>query len=199
MPEPTVDKKIMRGFRNIHFAPYVNGVFKTPQPIKYGKSGEFKLNFESDQSRADDTIVHDSFLFTGGDGKIVVLDLTADEQALVLGNTRVKGGVSVKSTDSAPRGAFLFEKQFKGSTHKRLYVVYSCTCSNPGIVAQTLEDKAEDDTADIPLSVSELPDGNIYHYVDTHDPTADQEQITNWYKEVQMPIELDVELRKVKK
>ncbi len=94
---------------------------------------------------------------------------------------------------------YLFEKQYKGSTHKRLYVVYSCTCSNPGIVAQTLEDKAEDDTADIPLSVSELPDGNIYHYVDTHDPTADQEQITNWYKEVQMPIELDVELRKVKK
>ncbi len=127
MPEPTVDKKIMRGFKNIHFAPYVNGAFQTPQPVKFAKSGEFKLNFETDQSRADDTIVHDSFFFTGGDGKVEVLDLTPDEQVLILGNTRVKGGVSIKSSDTAPRGAFLFEKQFKGSTHKRLYVVYSCT------------------------------------------------------------------------
>ena len=184
-------KNVIRGFKNIHFAPYVNGEFKTPVPIQFAKSGEFKLNFEHDPTYADDTVVEDGFLFVGGEGSISVLDLTPDEQALILGSKRVKGGVVVNSNDKAPVGAFLFEKHFKNSTHKRLYVVYACVCSNPGIVAQTIEDKAEDSVAEIALSVSELPDGNIYHYIDTNDSTADQAQITDWYSEVQMPIELD--------
>lgn len=187
---PKNKKEVIRGFRNIHFAPYENDVFKVPAPIRYAKSGEYKLNYEHDPTYADDTVVDDGFLYTGGDGKISVLDLTPDEQALILGSKRVKGGVVVNSNDTAPRGAFLFEKQFKNSTHKRLFVVYSCVCSNPGIVAQTLEDKAEDSVAEIPLSVSELPDGNIYYYIDTNDPTVTQEQIENWYKTVQFPIDI---------
>ncbi|WP_286315887.1 major tail protein [Romboutsia ilealis] len=189
-----MEKQVIRGFKNIHFAPYVDGTFQTPKPIKFAKSGEFKLNFEHDPTYADDTVVDDGFLFTGGDGKITILDLTPEEQALILGSKRVKGGVVVNSSDSAPRGAFLFEKQFKNSTHKRLYVVYSCVCSNPGIVAQTLEDKAEDSVAEISLSVSELPTGDIYHYIDTNDTTVEQTQITKWYTEVQMPIEIDSEI-----
>lgn len=189
-----MEKQVIRGFKNIHFAPYVDGTFQTPKPIKFAKSGEFKLNFEHDPTYADDTVVDDGFLFTGGDGKITILDLTPEEQALILGSKRVKGGVVVNSSDSAPRGAFLFEKQFKNSTHKRLYVVYSCVCSNPGIVAQTLEDKAEDSVAEISLSVSELSTGDIYHYIDTNDTTVEQTQITKWYTEVQMPIEIDSEI-----
>lgn len=182
-----LEKKVIRGFKNIHFAPFKNGAFETPFPIKFGKSGEFKLNFEHDPSYADDTIVSDGFLFTGGEGNITVLELTPDEHALILGNKKVKGGVVVNSNDASPQGAFLFEKKFKNSNAKRLYVVYNCVCSNPGIVAQTLEDKAEDSVCEIPLSVSEMPDGNIYFFIDTDNPTADTTQITGWYEEVQMP------------
>lgn len=184
-------KNILRGLSKIHFAPFLNGVFEIPKPVQYAKSAEFKLNFEDDATRADDTIVDNGFLFTGGEGKLGVLDLTPEEQELILGNKRVKGGAAVNSRNSAPAGAFLFERKFKGSTHKRLYVVYNCVCSNPGIVAQTLEDKAEDSVAEIPLSVSELSTGDIYFYIDTNDSTADAEQIANWYTEVQMPEELD--------
>lgn len=187
------EKNIIRGFSNIHFAPLEAGeTFGIPIRIKFGKSGEFKLNFEHDPTYADDAVVDNNFLYTGGDGNINVLDLTPDEQTLVLGNKRVKGGVVVNSNDNAPAGAFLFEKKFKGSTHKRLYVVYNCVCSNPGIVAQTLEDKAEDSVAEIPLSVSELSDGNIYFYIDTNDPTVDQTQVTGWYTEVQFPKETTI-------
>ena len=63
-------------------------------------------------------------------------------------------------------------------------------CSNPGLVMQTIEDKAEDATCEIPLSVSELSDGNIYFYIDTNDSTVEDTQITNWYTEVQMPKEI---------
>ena len=183
-------KKVLRGFSNIHFAPYVDGAYKTPVQIEGAKNGEFKLNFEHDPSYADDVLFDNGYLYTGGEGKITVLDLTPEEQTLILGNKKVKGGVVVNSNDQAPSGAFLFEKKFKNSNHKRLYVVYNCMCSNPGLVMQTIEDKAEDATCEIPLSVSELSDGNIYFYIDTNDSTVDATQISNWYTEVQMPKEI---------
>lgn len=181
------EKQVIRGFSNIHFAPFKNGTYGAPVKIVGAKSGEFKLNFEHDPSYADDILFHNGYLYTGGEGNINVLELTPAEQSLILGNELVKGGVVVKSTDSAPSGAFLFEKKFKGSTAKRLYVVYNCVCSNPGIVAQTIEDKAEDATAEISLSVSEDASSNIYFFIDTNDATVDQTQVTGWYTEVQKP------------
>ena len=183
-------KKVLRGFSNIHFAPYVDGEYQTPVQIEGAKNGEFKLNYEHDPSYADDVLFDNGYLYTGGEGNITVLDLTPEEQTLILGNKKVKGGVVVNSNDQAPSGAFLFEKKFKNSNHKRLYVVYNCMCSNPGLVMQTIEDKAEDATCEIPLSVSELSDGNIYFYIDTNDSTVDATQISNWYTEVQMPKEI---------
>ena len=187
----TAKKQVIRGFSNIHFAPFVDGAFQTPVKIQGAKSGEFKLNFEHDPSYADDGLFDNGYLYTGGEGNVTVLELTPDEQALILGNKKVKGGVVVNSNDTAPNGAFLFEKKYKNSTHKRLYVVYNCICSNPGMTMQTIEDKAEDSTCEIPLSVSELEDGNIYYYIDTNDSTVDQTQVSNWYTEVQMPKEIE--------
>ena len=86
-------KKVLRGFSNIHFAPYVDGEYQTPVKIEGAKSGEFKLNFEHDPSYADDVLFDNGYLYTGGEGNITVLDLTPEEQALILGNRKVKGGV----------------------------------------------------------------------------------------------------------
>ena len=188
------EKHVIRGFKNIHFAPFKDGRFETPVRIYGAKSAEFKLNFEHDPTYADDVLFHNGYLYTGGEGNISALELMPDEQTLILGNKRVKGGVVVNSNDEAPSGAFLFEKQHKGSAHKRLYVVYNCVCSNPGLVMQTIEDKAEDSVTEIPLSVSEDSEGNIYYFIDTNDPNVVAEQITNWYKEVQKPQEILEEL-----
>ena len=187
------EKQVIRGFSNIHFAPLTGeGTYGAPVKIAGAKSGEFKLNFEHDPSYADDVIFNNGFLYTGGEGTISVLELTPDEQALILGNKKVKGGVVVNSNDVAPSGAFLFEKKFKGSTHKRLYVVYNCICSNPGLTMQTIEDKAEDSVCEIPLSVSETSDGNIYFFIDTNDATVDQAQVTGWYTSVQKPTPIEL-------
>lgn len=186
------EKQVIRGFSNIHFAPLQEeGSYGTPIKISGAKSGEFKLNFEHDPTYADDVIFNNGFLYTGGEGNISVLELTPDEQALILGNKKVKGGVVVNSNDVSPSGAFLFEKKFKGSNHKRLYVVYNCICSNPGLTMQTIEDKAEDSVVEIPLSVSETEEGNIFYFIDTNDATADQSQISAWYTEVQEPISIE--------
>ena len=185
-------KKILAGLSNIHFAPFVDGAYQTPVPILYAKKIENKLEYENDQEWADDKVVENGYDFVGGEGTLTVLTLTAEEQALLFGNTIVKGGIKVNSGDVSPQGAFLFERKKKRSTHKRLYVIYNCVCSPTSISAETIEDgKGEGSTDEISYSIGENGNGDIYHYIDTDDTTAPTEAITNWFKEVQFPQKLE--------
>lgn len=136
----TKKKKVLAGLSNIHFAPLVDGTYQTPVPILFAKKIENKLEYENDQEWADDKVVENGYDFVGGEGTLTVLALTSEEQALLFGNTIVKGGIKVNSGDVSPQGAFLFERKKKRSTHKRLYVIYNCVCSPTSISAETIED-----------------------------------------------------------
>ena len=181
-------KKILAGLSNIHFAPFVDGTYKTPVPILFAKKIENKLEYENDQEWADDKVVENGYDFVGGEGTLTVLTLTAEEQALLFGNTIVKGGIKVNSGDVSPQGAFLFERKKKRSTHKRLYVIYNCVCSPTSISAETIEDgKGEGSTDEINYSIGEHENGDIYHYIDTDDDTVDTEVVKSWFETVQFP------------
>ncbi|WP_317327019.1 major tail protein [Turicibacter sanguinis] len=185
-------KKLLKGLRNIHFAPYVNGQFQTPEPILYAKKIENQLNYESETEWADDAIVDQSNGYNGGEGALNVLGLLPAEQKLLFGNEVVKGGVVVKTTDEAPVGAFLFERGKKGSTHKRLYVVYACKCAPSSFNGETVEEgKASASENEISYTISNLPTGEIYHYIDTDDESVDQTSISKWFTQVQMPKPLE--------
>lgn len=185
-------KKLLKGLRSIHFAPYVDGEFETPQPILYAKKIENQLNYESETEWADDEIVDQSNGYNGGEGTLSVLGLLPTEQKLLFGNEVVKGGVVVKTTDEAPTGAFLFERGKKGSTHKRLYVIYACKCAPSSFNGETVEEgKASASENEISYTISNLPTGEIYHYIDTDDTTVDPTAITKWFTEVQMPTPIE--------
>lgn len=181
-------KKLLKGLRNIHFAPYVNGSFQEPKPITFAKKIENTLNYESETEWADDEIVDQSYGYNGGEGSLTTLGLSSEEQSLLFGNKIVKGGLVVKTEDESPTGAFLFERGKKGSTAKRLFVVYACKCSPASFNGETLEGgKSSASESEISYTISNLPTGEIYHFIDTDDTTVDQEAITNWFKKVQMP------------
>ena len=184
--------KLLKGLKNIHFAPYKNGAFQTPVLIKFAKSIESELNYESEAEWADDRIVDNSSEYNGGEGTATVLGLTKEEHALLFGNTKVKGGIVVKSGDIAPQGAFLFEISKKNSEHSRYYVIYACQCSPASINAETVEDgKASAAEDEINFTIGSMDDGLIYHFIDTDDPTVDATQKSKWFTEVQFPIELE--------
>ena len=160
--------------------------------MQFAKSLECELSFESENEWADDRIVDTSSEYNGGEGSVTVLGLTKEEHALLFGNTKVKGGVVVNSNDIAPQGAFLFERGKKNSSHSRYYVVYACQCSPATISAETVEDgKASAAEDEINFTIGSLDDGNIYHFIDTDDSTVDDTQKSNWFTEVQFPIELE--------
>ena len=182
--------KLCKGFKNIHFAPYKEKTFQAPTKIHYGKKIENKFKYESSTDWGDDMIVDDDFIYNGGDGNLEVLGLSAEEQILLFGNNKAKGGVYVTDTDEAPVGAFLFERR-KKQGHRRLYVVYCCKCTPTDISAETIEDgKGNYETKNIEYSIGSIEkDGtnHIYFYIDTDATDVNPTQIENWYKSVQFP------------
>lgn len=183
--------KLLKGLKNIHFAKIEGVGYETPSRILFAKAIENKLKYEGEEEWGDDRLVDSSAGYAGGEGKLNVLGLTKEEQSLLFGNKKVKGGIAVNSSDIAPQGAFLFERGKKNSTHKRLYVVYACQCSPTSFSAETVEEgKGKAGVEEIEYVIGERNDGLIYHYVDTDDSTVDQTTIQNWYTTVQFPKDL---------
>ena len=182
------------GLSNIHFAPFNGSTFDSPVHIFHAKKIENKFKYENIQEWADNIAVINEFLYGGGEGSLTVLGLSKEERVLLFGNKAVKGGIAVSDTDEAPIGAFLFERRITGGA-RRLYVVYACKCSPTDISGETIEEgKGNYETNDIEYSISSCEHEGVnlvYFYIDTDDSTVDQEQVTNWYKSVQFPQELE--------
>ena len=184
-------KKLLKGLKNIHFAPYANGAFETPVRIDNAKSIEAGLSYENDPTWADDVMVADEYEFAGGEGKMNILGLSKEEYETLFGAKIVKGGIVANTNDRSPEGAFLFERGKKGSNAKRLYVIYACKCSPAGISAEGVEEgKGAVGSDEITFSISSLENGDIYYFIDTDDTTVEAMAITKWYTEVQTPVEV---------
>lgn len=178
------------GFKNIHFSPMitkdsgsVRPTYETPVAIKGAKNCEISLNFESTTFYADDTISYNDNYFTSGDVSLTVSGLTADEYALIFGNTVAQGGITVNANDIAVEGALLFEKKILGTNHTRKFVVYGCKMSPASITAETLADSVTESPVELTGVCRMLSTGEIYAMIDTnakdYDPSLD-----NWYEEV---------------
>ncbi|MGM9534221.1 MAG: major tail protein [Intestinibacter sp.] len=182
------------GLSNIHFAPFNGSTFESPVRIFHAKKIENKFKYENIQEWADNIAVINEFLYGGGEGSLTVLGLSKEERVLLFGNKAVKGGIVVSDTDEAPIGAFLFERRLTGGA-RRLYVVYACKCSPTDISGETIEEgKGNYETNDIEYSISSCEHEGVnlvYFYIDTNDETVNQEQVTNWYKSVQFPQDLE--------
>lgn len=187
--------KLMIGYRNIHRANVSEeGAFETPVRVENGRKTSNKLNYESSQAWGDDKIIMDSALYAGGEGTTTFLGLTMDEYTLLFDHLRVKGGMAITDEDSPKTGAWLWERQKKGTKHKRLYCLYACTCKPVGFDAESIIDgKGDPEEVEVEYSIGSYThtDGKTYiaYVVDTDDPTVDQETISKWYTAVQFPKE----------
>lgn len=202
--------KLLCGLRNIHFAKWNGSTYEKPVRIWNAKSIECGINYENEQEWADDMLIDNASLFAGGEGKVSVLGLSIEEFVAMFGSKKVKGGVLVNSEDKAPQGAFLFERRRKKSKKSRLYVVYNCQCSPGSITAESIaEGKGQAQEDEITFSIGETAENNIYYFIDTDASDVVQDQVTNWFTQVQMPqdvegfslkaIDEEVEETKVKK
>lgn len=191
--------KLLCGLRNIHFAKWNGSGYETPVRIWNAKSIECGINYETEQEWADDMLIDNASLFAGGEGKLSVLGLSMEEFVAMFGSKKVKGGVVVSSGDQAPQGAFLFERRRKKSKKSRLYVVYNCQCSPGSITAESIsEGKGQAQEDEITFTIGETEENNIYYFIDTDAEDVVSDQVENWFKTVQKPVDLETLSVKVK-
>ena len=186
--------KRLGGLKNIYFAPITkfgtdvnDTTFGTPR-LEGAKKIESSLTYEGVEFFSDDIIDFSDYTFAGGEGTLTLKALAQSDYNLLFGNKVNKGGVAVKSTDISVEGAFLFERSKLGSSHKRLYVVYSCKCSPTSISAETKEGSITEEVVEITFSVRELADNLVYYFMDTDAQDVDNDSVTGWYTEVRKPI-----------
>lgn len=179
-----------KGFRNIYFAPIdqTTGEYQKPVRILGGKSISGDLKYELEEFESDDVIDDQEYYFAGGEGKLSLKSLLPEDYELLFGSTVDAGGVAVRSTDVAPAGALLFERQLRGAVGKRLYCVYNVKFAPTGFNAESSGQGAGETNDELTFAIGEGEDNLIIYTLDTN--LASPEQITKsqtWYTEIQVP------------
>lgn len=191
MPEPRnkVQKQRLKGLSNIHVAIIegggIHGTHGTPVKVEGAKSISAELTFEQEEFESDNVIDYSDFIFTGGEGTMVLKSMSLAEFKLLFNNAYVKGGVEINTKDVAPNCAILFERLKLDRKNKRLYVIYNVKFAPAGIKGQSAAKPGTEETDELKFSIGEFTDGAVVYFIDTDDPSVTEEQITGWYQTVQ--------------
>lgn len=188
MPEPRnkVQKQRLKGLSNIHVAIIEEGgIHGTPVKVEGAKSISAELTFEQEEFESDNVIDYSDFIFTGGEGTMVLKSMSLAEFKLLFNNAYVKGGVEINTKDVAPNCAILFERLKLDRKNKRLYVIYNVKFAPAGIKGQSAAKPGTEETDELKFSIGEFTDGAVVYFIDTDDPSVTEEQITGWYQTVQ--------------
>ena len=184
MPEPRnkVQKQRLKGLSNIHVAIIEEGgTHGTPVKVEGAKSISAELTFEQEEFESDNVIDYSDFIFTGGEGTMVLKSMSLKEFNLLFNNAYVKGGVEINTKDVAPNCAILFERLKLDRKNKRLYVIYNVKFAPAGIKGQSAAKPGTEETDELKFSIGEFTDGAVVYFIDTDDPSVTKMQITDWY------------------
>lgn len=179
----------LKGFKNVHFAKTgVAGAYEVPTHLTGGKKVNIELKYESEDFESDDMIDEQEYIFMGGDGGLTLKSLLPDEYELLFGNTVDGGEVAIRTTDIAPNGALLFERQKRNSNAKRLYVIYNTKFAPSAIAAESAGKGGGDIDEELKFAIGEADDNLVVYFIDTDIATpAQKTKIDKWYTEVQFP------------
>lgn len=180
----------LKGFRNVHFAKIGVGAraYEVPTLMTGGKKVNIELKYESEDFESDDMIDEQEYIFMGGDGSLSLKSLLPEEYELLFGNTVDGGEVAIRTTDIAPNGALLFERQKRNSNAKRLYVIYNTKFAPSAIAAESAGKGGGDIDEELKFAIGEADDNLVVYFIDTDIATeAQKAKIDKWYEEVQFP------------
>ncbi|WP_312288156.1 major tail protein [Terrisporobacter sp.] len=194
-----MSKKLrLKGFRNVHYAKFTEGVFEAPVHLTGGKKVNIELKYESEEFESDDMIDEQEYIFAGGEGTLTLKSLLPSEYELLFGNTVDGGEVAIRTTDIASNGALIFERQLRNSHHKRLYVIYNVKFAPSSISAESVGKGGGDIDEELTFSVGESSDNLVVFFLDTLNATESQTaKIDKWFTAVQSPGQAETQVLKL--
>lgn len=179
----------LKGFRSVHFAPLETGnTYAVPVNLTGGKKVNIELKYESEDFESDDIIDEQEYIFMGGDGSLTLKSLLPSEYELLFGNSVNGGEVAIRTSDIAPNGALLFERQKRNSKDKRLYAIYNTKFAPSAIAAESAGKGGGDIDEELKFAIGEANDNLVVYFLDTDlATTAQKAKAAKWYTEVQFP------------
>lgn len=178
-------KTRLKGFKNIHFAPFVDGTFETPVQLPGAKKLEASLNYELEQRESDDRIDEQNYIFKGGEGTVSLKSLTPAEYKVLFSNTVNDEFVAVRTTDIAAQGALLYERRFTESNQRRLYCIFNVKFAPSSLAAESCGDGTKEIDEELTFSVGEHDDNLVYVMLDTDTTKPNLQALINkWYTQV---------------
>lgn len=178
-------KTRLKGLRNIHFASNKTGTFVTPVHLSGAKKIESELKYELEQRESDNIIDEQEYVFTGGEGKLVLKSLTPIEHEALFDNETLDELVIVRTTDNAPSGALLFERNFAKSHHKRLYCIFNTLFAPCSLQGESSGKGTVELDEELSFSVGEYDDNVVYIFLDTDTTNPELlKLVETWYTKV---------------
>ena len=184
-----MDKRLFTGCENLHVATRTVGsdgnvTFGTPKEIGGLVAVTVTNNYSEGNKYASNVKIKEVKKLNSATLGITLSDLSAENEALIMGNTYNKGETVANTEDRQQSLAVLFDLTRDDGT-KQYYVFYNCKLAKDATEGGTETDSIE--FKDIVLTGTALPDENrdIYFSLDTADADHDTSKAEAWYTTVQ--------------
>ena len=184
-----MDKRLFTGCENLHVATRTvdksgTVTFGTPKEIGGLVAVTATNNYSEGNKYASNLKIKEVKKLNSVTLGITLSDLSAEDEALIMGNTYSKGETVANTEDIQKSFAVLFDLTRDDGT-KQYYVFYNCKLAKDATEGGTETDSIE--FKDIVLTGTALPDENrdIYFSLDTADADHDTSKAEAWYTTVQ--------------
>lgn len=183
MPE----NKVQFGLKNVHYAvltpaatPNGTPTFATPVAVPGAVTLTLDPVGEVSPFYADNITYYTSIANNGYSGDLEMALITDQMLSDVWGIAADDGGVIVENANNQPK-SFALLYQIDGDQNNRLYCLYNCSATRPGIGSTTITETKEPQTQSVSITASALADGRVMARTTESTDTA---TINSWFTSV---------------
>lgn len=181
---PASENKVQFNLKNVHYALVTAddpAAWATPVKVPGAVNLSLEQQGELTKFYADGIVYWQSSSNNGYEGDLEMALIPDQMLEDVWGMTKeATDNVVIENAFVQPKSfALLF--QIDGDASERLYCLYNCNATRPGITGATNTETKEPQTQSCTVSAAPLPDGRVL--AKTSDDTPD-EVLTAWFKKV---------------
>lgn len=185
MSEATKNK-IEFGIESLHFAPFKNGRYETPELIKGAAALKMESSTETIKIYADNTIFYTMSANNGYGLELDIYNYDDDFMVKYLGFKKDKNGILVEPSILVPIEVGVLFK-VKGDLKDRCCALYKCTFEKPSLENKTIEDKIEVPTVKL-KGIASPQTFTDYHDSIVRASTIEESKKATWFSEVYVPV-----------
>lgn len=161
------ENKVQFGLKNVHYAvqtpaetPGENPTFGAPVAVPGAVTLTLDPVGDVSPFYADNITYYTSVANNGYSGDLEMALITDQMLSDIWGIAADSDGVIVENANAQPKN-FALLYQIDGDQNNRLYCLYNCSATRPGVGSTTIAETKEPQTQSVSITASALPDGRV--------------------------------------